>query len=470
MRGTPGSVFGLMGLLAACITAPPEGSADGGAPAQQEGDSGVQHPPPDNDAGSATDGGVHEPPPAVDAGVPLPSLDAGGPPPGADGGVLSFDEAILPLPPAPTPDDPAACLPQAMPFPSLDAQPDRPCTERGSQQDGGSWWTASYRYDARGRLVYDEGHSSYGDSSTYTLEEDAGVRIETWTQQGVLSFRMQDVTRLQDDNPVQVDHFEVYGDGGLVLTTRSTWQYDAAGRPAESDHFKADADGGLAPDGHTTWLYDDEGRRQYVISQYTRQTRRVERHLYDSKGHDYYVDVSDYWPGRTQLANHSFTGRSWFANGVQAHEYWTCDIEGGAPCGYREKRWEPCGNLSYDGRQTGNWRWSSFADWTWDGAGNPLKMHVRWNTTTDFFNTTETYQVDASGRVVSGSILTINPYGPVPTEQHEASYAYDDEGRLVDRSIDGNSVFHARFDAEGRLIELLNGTMIRRWTYDACGR
>jgi hypothetical protein len=49
------------------------------------------------------------------------------------------------------------------------------------------------------------------------------------------------------------------------------------------------------------------------------------------------------------------------------------------------------------------------------------------------------------------------------------SYGYDEAKRLVDRWIDGNSVFHARFDREGRLIELLNGTL-RRWTYDGCAR
>jgi hypothetical protein len=52
-------------------------------------------------------------------------------------------------------------------------------------------------------------------------------------------------------------------------------------------------------------------------------------------------------------------------------------------------------------------------------------------------------------------------------ERQLDSYAHDEAKRLVDRSIDGNSVFHARFDAEGRLIELLNGKL-RRWSYDGC--
>src|SRR5947209_4273066 len=185
MRGTPGVVFTLVGLLAACTTAPPEGSGNGGAPAQQGGDSGVQQPPPaQGDAGNAADGGVLGPAPGADAGGSLPSLDAGAPPPVVDGGVLSFDSAVLPEPPAPTPDDPAACSPRDMPFPNPSAQPDRPCTEEGSEQDGGGWWTTSYRYDATGRLVYDESHDSYGDHSTYTLAEDAGVLVETRTQQG----------------------------------------------------------------------------------------------------------------------------------------------------------------------------------------------------------------------------------------------------------------------------------------------
>jgi hypothetical protein len=465
MRGTPLIVLGMVGLLIACVTAPPQGSADSGIPAQQGGDSGVQQPPPaQTEGGNGIDGGVPEPPPTTGAGA------TGGLPPAPDGGILSFDPALLPVPPAPTPDDPAACGRQVLPFPDLFAQPDRPCTEDGSTNDEDGW-TVAYRYDATGRLIYRAGHSSYGYDSTYTSEDDGGVRIETLVEQGRLSTR--DVTRLQDGNAVEADHFKAGADGGLVLYERSTWLYDGEGRPLESDHFKTGANGGLVLDGHTTWLYDGEGRQQYVISQFTGQARRVERNVYDPTGRPYFVDVTDYWPGATQPANHRFTARSWFANRAPAHEYGTCDIVGGAPCGILEERWEPCGHLAYSGNQTGNGRWSSFTDWSWDDVGSPRARHDRYNTTTDFFNSTETYQVDAAGQVVSGAIFTINPpnyWSLPPTEQHEAAYTYDQAGRLIDRSIDGKTVFHARYDESGRLIELLNGTVTRRWTYNGCGR
>jgi hypothetical protein len=496
MRGTPFVSLGIAGLLAACVAASHRSSADDDAPAHQEGDSGVQQPPaPGNDAGSAFDGGIPAPPPGADAGA------LSGPPPDVDAGILSFDPALLPVPPPPTPDDPAACAPRALPFPSSDAQPDRPCTERGSLPDGGSWWTSAFRYDATGRVVYREDHTSYGNDSTYTLEEDGGVRIETWVQQGRLS--KQDVT-LTDGNTVQVDDFKAGADGGLFLNQRSIWQYDGEGRPLNLDDLKPDADGGLVlndrstwqydgegrpvewnrlvPDAdggpgtssHTTWLYDAEGRQRYVVSQSTGQARRVERHVYDSKGHEYYVDVSDYWPGHSQVANHSFTSRSWFANGTQAHEYWTCDIVGGAPCAQRETRWEPCGNVAYV-FDSGGWGLGCFysaEDRSWGADGRPLKSHMNWcDLGGRIFDSNESYQTDPDGLVVSGTILTSNPPGaiiPVPERQVD-SYAYDEAKRLVDRSIDGNSVFHARFDAEGRLIELLNGAL-RRWTYDGCAR
>jgi hypothetical protein len=101
-----------------------------------------------------------------------------------------------------------------------------------------------------------------------------------------------------------------------------------------------------------------------------------------------------------------------------------------------------------------------------------LTRHDRWNTTTDFYNSTESYQVDGAGRVISGAILTTNPPGwsLPPTEQHEASYEYDDAGHLIERSLDGKADFRARFDAAGELTELTYGTFTLRWTYDGCGR
>ena len=244
------------------------------------------------------------------------------------------------------------------------------------------------------------------------------------------------------------------------------------GRPVEEDHFQADGDGGVVLKGHSTWLYDGEKRQQYVISQFEGMARRVERNVYDSKGRPYFVDQTDYWPGHTQIANHSFTFRSRFADGTLAHEIQTCDIEGGAPCGIRESRWEPCGNLAYSGNQTGNYRWSSFGDWSWDADGKPLSNHDRWNTVTDFFNSTETYHVDGAGKVVSGTILITNPpsYPLPPTEKHDASYSYDAAGHLVERVLDGKSQWHASFDAAGRVVERTVGNAVARWTYDGCGR
>jgi YD repeat-containing protein len=87
---------------------------------------------------------------------------------------------------------------------------------------------------------------------------------------------------------------------------------------------------------------------------------------------------------------------------------------------------------------------------------------------------TESYKLDGAGRVISGSILTTNPpnYPLPPTEQHEASYAYDDAGHLIARLLDGKTDFQARFDAAGRVLELTRGAgnYTVRWTYDGCGR
>ena len=129
----------------------------------------------------------------------------------------------------------------------------------------------------------------------------------------------------------------------------------------------------------------------------------------------------------------------------------------------RERRWSaPAGLGCFDSAETRNW----------DADGWPLKSHEKWcDLGGRIFDSNESYQTDADGLVVSGAIVTSNPPGaviPVPELQAD-SYGYDEAKRLVDRWIDGNSVFHARFDREGRLIELLNGTL-RRWTYDGCAR
>jgi YD repeat-containing protein len=249
------------------------------------------------------------------------------------------------------------------------------------------------------------------------------------------------------------------------------------GKPVEADHFGIGGDGGLVPGGHSTWLYDAQGRQQYVIRQPGGPggnfSREVERTVYDANGRPYFVDQSDYSPDVMSVYLHNFTFRSWFANGVLAHELDTCDVDYGPSCDMLEQRWEPCGNLAYVASRTSWGRFGSSADWSWGAAGRPLKSHVRWNDLGGrVFDSTESYQVDHDGRLVSGTILNVNPPGaffPLP-EQQVDSYRYDDEGHLIERSLDGNTVFHARFDAAGRLIELGTGSDIVRWTYDGCGR
>ena len=348
--------------------------------------------------------------------------------------MLTFDPAVLPVPPAPSADDPAACTQHVVPAPHLASSPERPCTEEDESE------TAAYQYDATGRVVYRGVHTDYGYDATYTSEDDGGVRIEMLVERGHTSTK--DVTQLKDGKPVEADHY-----------------------------FSAAADRDLVLASHSTWLYDAQGRQQYMILQQPGMALFVERNIYDTKGRMYFVDSSVYWPGATVVANQRYTVRSWFANGALAHEFETCGIVGGAPCGIREKRWEPCGNLAYDGNQTGNGRWSSFTDWSWGPDGTLLATHSRWNTTTDFFNTTESYQVGNAGRVISGAIVTTSPPGwswP-PTERHETSYTYDDAGRLIERSVDGKAEFHARFDSAGKLVELTDGGRTYRWTYGVCG-
>ncbi|MGZ6124255.1 MAG: hypothetical protein ACXWLR_04800, partial [Myxococcales bacterium] len=292
--------------------------------------------------------------------------------------------------------------------------------------------------------VYREVHTNYGYDEIYRSEDDGDSRVETVTIQGQPSTR--DVTRLKD------------------------------GKPVEADLFKAGTDGNLQFSGHTTWLYDASGRQQYVISQFVNLPRMIERDLYDSAGRLYLVDRSQHWPGATIIVGHSWTVRSWFANGSLGHEIQSCEVAGGAGCSTTENRWDPCGNLAYRGHQTANGRWSSFVDWSWDASGRPVARHDRWNTTTYFFDSVESYALDGTGRPASGSILTTNPYGLSPTEQHSASYTYDDAGRVIDRRLDAESYnrtnFHARFDEAGRLLEQTEyqGGLVGRWTYDGCGR
>jgi hypothetical protein len=118
-------------------------------------------------------------------------------------------------------------------------------------------------------------------------------------------------------------------------------------------------------------------------------------------------------------------------------------------------------------------RQSIWTDWTWDEHGIPLARHDRWTTTISGFSSTETYQHDAAGRVLSGTIVTVNPPNapPPPVPRQLASYAYDGAGHTTERLVDGKSAFSARFDAAGRLLErTANGFLLGRWTYEGCGR
>ena len=131
---------------------------------------------------------------------------------------------------------------------------------------------------------------------------------------------------------------------------------------------------------------------------------------------------------------HDFTSQSYFANGVRARDLDTCDINDVGPsCNVEEKRWEPCGNLAYDAAW-GGWGlgcYDSSTDWNWGADGRPLRSHDRWcNLGGSIFDSTESYQSDPGGRVVSGTILTVNPPGaiiPVP-EQQVDSYSTTMQG------------------------------------------
>jgi hypothetical protein len=269
----------------------------------------------------------------------------------------------------------------------------------------------------------------------------------------------------EDDDAVRIETVVAQG---RIETRDVTWLND--GKPVEADHFKAGADGGLVLNGHSTWLYDANGRQQYVISQFAGQTRKLERYVYDPKGRPYFVDEISYWPDATTVFHPRFTSRSWYANGTLAHEVRSCGETGGAPCSMLEQRWEPCGNPAYRGYVPGNWRHQSFTDWSWDQSGMPIAKHDRWNTTSLFHDTTETYRLDDAGRPISGTIVTVSPPGYWQVPQQQASYSYDDAGHLIEASRDGKIYFQARYDAAGRLIERTTMGSTIRWTYDGCGR
>lgn len=372
----------------------------------------------------------------VNSGAPAPAgtaPDSGSPP--ADLDPASF----LSQPPAPAPDDPSECT-ATLAHPDLDPQPVRPCTEERSNA------TTTFRYDLTGRLVYRAQHVRY-DSGTYDEvyeSTDVGnTRVETLTRNGAIAERHE--TRLRD------------------------------GLPVEADHVTSDGD-----NGHSTWTHDAAGRQSSVVTD-LRHEQIIERDLYDAAGRLYYADQSAHFYGVPQVWSHRFTLRSWYANGSLASEINAC---GGVPgswppytyaCGKTLKQWDACGNLTYSAYETAIWRYSNWVDWSWDPAGKPLTRHDRWNDSVRTFNATESYVLDGAGRVASSSSVKTNPpnsAGVPSTEEYQFSYAYDGNGRVIERKIDGQGDFHARFDEAGQLVELdrHDGAGLIRWTYEGCGR
>jgi hypothetical protein len=405
----------------------------------------------------------------MDAG----STNVGGPdagsttwvqPPRRDGS-LTLDPATLPAPRAPAPDDPAVCATKALPFPDFHPQPDRPCTQAGW---GG---TATYEYDAAGRVSHRSVHSDHGYEETDTYRYDAAGRLLYRSIHSNSGSGHDEIYTSQDDGVVRVEMLTE--DGQTSVDVTEIWD----GRPVEADHFDIGADGAFVPRGHATWLYDAQGRQQYVIREPAGYwSREVERTLYDANGHPYFVDQSYYSAGNTRIDQHNFTFRSWFANGVQADVVQTCDIDNSGPgCSMAETRWEPCGNLAYEAYRTG-WGLGCFdssADWRWSADGRPLNNHNRWcDTGGRYFDSSESYDVDPNGTVASGTIRTVNPPGAIVAlpEQQKDLYRYDPAGHLIERSLDGKIVFHAGFDDASRLIELGTGSDLVRWTYEGCSR
>jgi len=382
-------------------------------------------------------------PPAGSLPVDAGFADAGLPPAPTDDAQFA---ALLPKVPPSQADDPAVCSPTILPHPDLEPQPDRPCTV----EDGNG--KTAYRYDATGRVMYRAVHSTYGYEGVFTSEDRGDLRIDTLVEGGRTS--TQDVLRFEDGKPAEADHFTAAADGGLVLTSRSTWLNDASGRP------------------------------QYVVTDYTNGVGRViERHLYDSNGREYFVDSSQQFAGETKIVLHRWTFRSWYANGRLNEQVTTCGDAVSPPpghnydCGKLERRWDACGNLTYSADESTNGRHSRWVEWSWDATGRPRSRHDRWTTVVDGFESLETYEADGTGRAESAAIHTTNsPYVYLPpSEDHQATYVYDDAGHVTDQLIDGRTRFHAGFDAQGRVIErtgpdVAGYTTTHTWTYEGCGR
>jgi hypothetical protein len=378
------------------------------------------------DAGaSASAGGPAGADAGPDAGTS--TLDAGWAFPTPDAGMSSSDAGwAFPAPLPPTPDYPAACTQPIRPQPDLSPEPVRPCTEETS----GS--AAEFRYDSTGRVVYRASHSTLSGQHyeyVYRSDDSGDTRIEETTFNGVVTDRR--VTQLKDGLPLEQDQFTALPDGTLDLVE------------------------------HLTWSYDAYGRQSLVVSQRQGSVVPFESDYYDSAGRLYLVYQNQY-------GGLGWHYRSWFANGSLAHE-----VGVGYTGSAVEKRWDACGNLTYNGFKTSSGRGSIWTDWSWDREGFPASRHIRSRGTVWETNSTESYALDDTGRALSSLIVVTNPpeYDWLPpTETHHASYAYDSAGHVIDHGVDGKTDFHARYDDAGRLVELGLDPDPTRWTYDGCGR
>jgi len=380
----------------------------------------------------------------------LGSLGCGNSHPGNDGGKNSPAPATnggggSPSPPAL--DDSDSCAKPILPAPDLDPHPVRPCTEQ--RWDG----TTEFRYDVTGRILYRADHYTFGGPPTtdtiYASEDDANTRVETVTTNGALTLRK--VTRMKNGVPLQADYFQVSAGGVEELSGHYTWTYDASGRPVS---MVIDSGPGMA--------------------------QMTETDSYDAQGRLYFVDRTQRSPPSDEVVARNWTLRSWHSNGQLAGELHGCGDPAAASTshvscelgGWQESRWDACGNPTYIASEPHNGgAWS--VDWSWDGA-NPSGRHDRWGTRNEW-KSTESYTLDSSGRVVSSSVVVTNPPElvgwslPTATEEYRASYVYDTDGHVIQRTLDGKTAFEALFDSKGGVLMRHDDRGRYQWTYDGCG-
>jgi len=382
--------------------------------------------------------------------IVLGSLGCGNSHPGNDGGKNSPAPATnggggSPSPPAL--DDSDSCAKPILPAPDLDPHPVRPCTEQ--RWDG----TTEFRYDVTGRILYRADHYTFGGPPTtdtiYASEDDANTRVETVTTNGALTLRK--VTRMKNGVPLQADYFQVSAGGVEELSGHYTWTYDASGRPVS--------------------MVIDSGPGMAQIT---------ETDSYDAQGRLYFVDRTQRSPPSDEVVARNWTLRSWHSNGQLAGELHGCGDPAAASTshvscelgGWQESRWDACGNPTYIASEPHNGgAWS--VDWSWDGA-NPSGRHDRWGTRNEW-KSTESYTLDSSGRVVSSSVVVTNPPElvgwslPTATEEYRASYVYDTDGHVIQRTLDGKTAFEALFDSKGGVLMRHDDRGRYQWTYDGCG-